>query len=255
MSGPADEISCSVDAHGVALVEIHRPPDNFFDVDLIRQLADTLEELASGPCRAVVLASEGKHFCAGARLAPDGRSGSGASQLYVEGLRLFRQPLPVVAAVQGAAVGGGLGLALAADFRVATPGSRFTANFARLGFHHGFGLSVTLPRVIGPQAASLLLLTGRRINGEEALRVGLCDQVVAPEDLRTTAGDLAREIAEAAPLAVGAIRATLRRGLVDEVTRAVEHEQAEQARLMKTEDWREGVRAAQERRPAVFTGR
>ena len=92
-------------------------------------------------------------------------------------LRLFAAPLPVVAAVQGAAIGGGCGLALSADFRVATPQSRFSANFARLGFHHGFALTVTLPAVVGRQAAADLLLTGRRVGGEEALALGLCDRL------------------------------------------------------------------------------
>src|SRR5439155_742096 len=80
--------------------------------------------------------------------------------------RLFAAAIPVVATVQGAAVGGGLGLALSADFRVASPDSRFWANFARLGFHHGFGMTVTLPALVGQQAALDLLYTGRRVPGE-----------------------------------------------------------------------------------------
>lgn len=253
---PPIDIACSIDDAGVAMVELRRPPDNFFDVELIARLADTFDELAAGGrCRAVVLASQGKNFCAGARLVPGGHKGSGASRLYDEALRLFRQPLPVVAAVQGAAIGGGLGLALAADFRIASPQSRFSANFARLGFHHGFGLSVTLPRLAGQQTAALLLLTGRRVDGETARRLGLCDDLVPAEELRPAAVDLAREIAGAAPLAVASIRATLRTGLADEVEAAVRREQAEQARLIGTDDWREGVAAARERRTPRFTGR
>ena len=104
------------------------------------------------------------------------------------------------------------------------PEARFAANFALLGFHPGFGISVTLPRVVGPQAALELLTTGRRIDGEEALRIGLADRLVPGGDLRSAARALAGEMAAAAPLAVRAIRATLRGTLADEVAAAVDHE-------------------------------
>lgn len=253
-----DDVAVEVGDDHVATLEIRRPPDNFFDADLICGLADTLEGLAAGDrgdVRAVVLCSAGRHFCAGANFGAGGRGENDAARLYREAVRLFRQPLPVVAAVQGAAVGGGLGLALAADFRVAAPEARFTANFALLGFHQGFGLSVTLPRVVGIQAATELLTTGRRIGGDEALRLGLADRLAPAEGLRAEARSLAAEMAAAAPLAVRAIRATLRAGLADEVAAAVDHERAEQERLMRTADFREGLSAVAERRPGRFAGR
>ena len=252
------DVGVEVGPDHVATVEIRRPPNNYFDAGLIRRLADALDALADGgegDVRAVVLCSQGRHFCAGANFGPGGRGEGDARTLYEQAVRLFRQPLPVVAAVQGAAVGGGLGLALAADFRVASPEARFTANFARLGFHHGFGLSVTLPRVVGPQAALELMTTGRRIGGEEAHRRGLADRLVPAEGLRDGAGALAAEIAASAPLAVRSIRATLRADLADRVAEAVAHERAEQERLMHTADFREGVAAVAERRPGNFTGR
>ena len=241
----------------VATIEIQRPPNNFFDTMLITAIADALGELAEHTtCRAVVLCSAGRHFCAGADFSggdsPADRTGP---NLYQEGARLFDQPLPVIAAVQGAAIGGGLGLALAADFRVAAPEARFAANFAQLGFHHGFGLTVTLPRAVGEQAAQDLLYTGRRIDGAEALRLGLCDRLVAADELRATARAWAAEIATSAPLAVRSIRHTMRGRLAQEVRAALAHERVEQDRLMTTDDWREGVAAVTERRPARFTGR
>jgi 2-(1,2-epoxy-1,2-dihydrophenyl)acetyl-CoA isomerase len=157
-----------------------------------------------------------------------------------------------VAAIQGGAIGGGLGLALAADFRVATPESRFAANFSLLGLHHGFGLSVTLPLVVGHQAATELLYTGQRIDGERAAGLGLCDRLVPIDELRSTATALAAEIAAAAPLAVRSIRDTLRGPLAEQVRAAVRRERAEQERLQRTSDFREGVKAARERRPARF---
>src|SRR6185436_1909247 len=144
--------------------------------------------------------------------------------LYSEAVRLFRCKKPVVAAIQGAAIGGGFGLALVADFRVASPDARFGANFVKLGIHPGFGLTHTLPRVIGQQKAALMFLTGRRLTGEEALAWGLVDKLVAPESLRAEAMGLAQEIAENAPLAVQSTRATLRGDLGDKVQAQTDHE-------------------------------
>jgi enoyl-CoA hydratase/carnithine racemase len=245
----------TVERHGdhVGLVCIHRPPNNYFDTALIDAVATAYEELdRSGWCRAVVLASEGRHFCAGLDFAAN--AGQDIAALYGAALRLFAAPLPVVAAVQGAAIGGGCGLALSADFRVATPNSRFSANFARLGFHHGFALTVTLPATIGRQAAADLLLTGRRVGGEDALPLGLCDRLADDGDLRDRALAYAGELAAAGPLAVRSIRATLRRDMVEAARLAMEHECAEQLRLRDSADFDEGVRAAAERREPRFSG-
>src|ERR1700733_3385578 len=196
----------------VAFVELHRPPDNYFDLTLIRSLADAYQALDADPrCRAIVLCAEGKHFCAGASLGSDDNGlHGGPGALYREAIRLFEAGKPVVAAVHGAAIGGGLGLACSADFRVGCPEARFAANFARLGFHHGFGLSVTLPLIVGHQQALDLLYTGRRIGGEEAQQMGLCDRLVAGREVRASARDLAADIAASAPLAVRSIRHTMR---------------------------------------------
>ncbi len=252
------DVGVEVGSDFVALVEIRRPPANFFDLALIDDLAEVFERLdADSGCRAIVLASEGKHFCAGADFSGSGPADADDSgrHLYDAAVRLFATRTPVVAAVQGAAVGGGLGLALMPDFRVAAPEARFSANFARLGFHHGFGLSVTLPRLVGPQAAAELLYTGRRIKGEEALALGLCDRLAPLERLRDEARALAGEIAGSAPLAVASIRETLRGGLADEIRTATDREKAEQDRLRRTDDFREGVRAMSDRRPPKFEGR
>jgi len=241
----------------VAVVEIQRAPNNFFDEVLIRSIATAFEDLdGDDNCRSIVLGSAGKHFCAGANfMAPAGsgqRTDPGA--LYQQGVRLFRTGKPIVAAIQGAAVGGGLGLALMADFRVACEESRFSANFTRLGFHPGFGLTVTLAEVIGKQNANLMLLTGRRIKGGEALQMGLADVLVPLADVRSAAVDLAREIATSAPLAVQSTRATVRVGLADRVALATDHELAEQTRLRLTDDYREGILAMDERRTPDFKG-
>jgi 2-(1,2-epoxy-1,2-dihydrophenyl)acetyl-CoA isomerase len=275
--GPFGDVSVAFgDAAHVATVEIHRPPANFFDAELISSIAEAFEALDTDPrCRAIVLCSEGKHFCAGALFTPaDPVDGQGTAEgaaalssdslsdfggpalLYREAIRLFEAKTPVVAAVQGAAIGGGLGLACAADFRVGWEGSRFSANFARLGFHQGFGLSVTLPRIVGDQRALELLYTGKRLRGDEAHAIGLCDRLAPREEaLRDVATELAAEIASSAPLAVTSIRETMRGHLVSEVRSATAREATEQERLRTTSDWLEGIRATSERRPPRFEGR
>jgi enoyl-CoA hydratase/carnithine racemase len=255
-AGQGPELTVEMAEDHVATIEFSRPPSNFFSVNLIRQIADACDELATDSrCRAIVLCSAGRVFCAGADFGgahavgtPDG------SHLYDHAIRLFEQRLPVVAAVQGAAVGGGLGLALAADFRVTVPEARFAANFALLGIHHGFALTVTLPAAIGQQAALDLLYTGRRIGGDEAFRIGLADRLAEPGQARAQAHALAAQIAAAAPLAVRSIRATMRAELAVSARAAMSRERAEQEQLMQTADWKEGVAAVSQRRPARFSG-
>ncbi|HWC39477.1 MAG TPA: enoyl-CoA hydratase/isomerase family protein [Acidimicrobiales bacterium] len=249
----------------VALIEMRRPPHNFFSPELVEAVADALEGFDDDPAvRAAVLAAEGRSFCAGANLSGNGggvetdvgpTSTPVTARLYEGAARLCAVATPVVAAVHGPAIGGGLGLALTASMRVTCPEARFSANFAKLGIHHGFGLSTTLPELVGPSRAALVLLTGRRFTGEEATSLGLADVCVPADQVRTSAIALAGEIAENAPLAVKAINRTLRAGLADRVRAATAHEAAEQARLGATRDAREGLLAVSERRPGSFTGR
>jgi enoyl-CoA hydratase/carnithine racemase len=236
----------------VAVVEMRRPPHNYFDVELMNALGQIFEDVdEDASLRAIVLAAQGSSFCAGADFnTPGGPS----RDVYPAAARLFATRKPVVAAIQGPAIGGGMGLALVADFRVAAPEARLAANFVKLGIHPGFGLTHTLPRLIGVQKASLLLYTGRRLNGEQALAWGLVDELVDKSELRGVAMKLAGEIAEAAPLAVIATRATLRQGLFDAFRDQVRHESDEQTRLLDTTDAREGVLAVTERRPGRFIG-
>lgn len=256
--GTFGDVHVTLDGH-VATAEIRRPPNNFFDLPLITSLSEAFEALPADGARAIVMCSEGKNFCAGANFHGDGDATADESRpglhLYDEAARLFATPLPVVAAVQGAAVGGGLGLACMPDFRVAAPEARFSANFSRLGFHHGFGLTVTLPDIVGQQKALDLLYTGRRVKGDEALEIGLADKLVPLDQVRDAAAELATEIAKSAPLAVHSIRQTFRGDLPHRIRVATDREKAEQDRLRRSADFKEGVKAMGERRDPVFTGR
>lgn len=250
-------ISQSRDAHVVTLT-LRRGPHNFVDADTMRDLADRLAALDDdADCRAIVLAAEGKSFCAGADFSgvPSGGQAVDPADFYTHAMRLFDAQKPLVAAVQGAAVGAGVGLALVADFRVSCAQARFSVNFNRLGFHPGFGLSHTLPRLIGMQQASMLFYTGRRIDGTEALAIGLVDELVTTDEVLARAQALAQEIAGSAPLAVQSTRATLRAGCAQDVRAMNQRELAEQQVQFLSEDFREGVKAMAERRTPRFTGR
>jgi enoyl-CoA hydratase/carnithine racemase len=239
------DLNLTIDGY-IATLEIQRPPHNYFDLPLIESIADALEYVdRETDVRAVMLCADGKSFCAGAQLGraaegpPPTGNRTGRAHLYREAVRIFEAGTPIVAAVQGNAIGGGLGVAMAADFRVATPDSVLTANFVQLGFHPGFALTATLPRIVGQQAAWRMLLTGERLSGEQALRIGLVDELAPVEQLRERALALCAQLASAAPLAMRSARRTVRRGLADEVRQAVDTE---------------GVKATAERRAPKFLG-
>lgn len=241
----------------VRVLEMRRGPFNYLNVELLTELADALDRLDAMPdCRAIVLAAEGKAFSAGADFSTKGDDAAqDTGRFYAQAMRLFRSAKPIVAAVHGAAVGAGLGLAVAADFRVTCRDARFSANFNRLGFHPGFGLSLTLPRLVGGQQAALLFYTGCRIDGTEAHRIGLADVLVDPADVRAAALALAGEIATSAPLAVESTRAALRGNLAEETYAANQKELSIQQGQFATEDFKEGVAAMAARRTPQFMRR
>ena len=253
-------VTTTIDGH-VATVTFVNPSHNHATQAMIEAIGAAFDAADADPAvRAILLRSDGRVFCAGADLinanpVADGVVPGARNPFYVAAARLFAVKTPVVAAIQGAAVGAGLGLALVADFRVASPQARFVANFVQIGFHPGFGISAVLERVVGRQRALLMALTARRVRGDEAGAWGLADVVVPAHDLHDTALGLAREIAAGAPLAVASTRATMRGDLHALVLAQTDHELTEQAWLQGTDDFAEGVRAVAERRPGRFVGR
>ncbi|MFK0087327.1 enoyl-CoA hydratase/isomerase family protein [Pseudomonas sp. NPDC090755] len=253
---PGRGLALDLQGH-IATLTFNRPPLNFFDKELISDMVSALNYLdQQAHCRVVILQADGPTFCAGADFSGGATTFDPAlpRALYQQAVQLFRTRKPLIVVVEGAAIGGGLGLAMVGDFRVTSEKARFSANFNRLGIHQGFGLSVTLPRLVGVQMASLLIATGRRINGREALRIGLADVLAEPGCERQAARELAAEIALSAPLAVMSSRETLRMGLADAVEAILDREASEQQWQVATDDFVEGNKAAAERRDPHFVG-
>ena len=245
----------------IGTIRFSCPPYNHVSVELLQAMAAQILALDEvDDCRVVILRSEGKVFCAGADFNEGGDFAADDDDaavlgLYAQAARLYSNRKPIIAIVQGAAIGAGLGLALVADFRIGSEQSRFAANFVKLGFHAGFGISTRLPEIVGQQNAARMLLTGERVAGATALDWGLIDILAATEHLEQSAVNFARQIAENAPLAVEATRATLRADVANRVQLATSYEAAVQSRLKKTEDFAEGVQAVAQRRPGQFKRR
>jgi enoyl-CoA hydratase/carnithine racemase len=175
--------------------------------------------------------------------------------MYEPFLSLLDVAVPVIGALNGHAVGGGFGLALVCDLRVGAREAKYGANFVRLGLAPGMAISYLLPRIVGLPRANELLLTGRLVDGAEAERLGILNRAVAAADVLSTAMEMARAIAEAAPLAVRATKAAIRRGLALHVREAAHAEAFAQAETLATSDAAEGIAALLAKRPPQFTGR
>ncbi len=217
---------------------------------------------ADAVARVVLVRGEGEAFSAGGDLAmlaarahlPEAENRAAMRTFYADFLSVRTLRVPTLAVLAGPAIGAGLCLALACDLRIAAAGAKLAASFVRLGLHPGMGATYLLPRLIGPAAATELLLTGRAIDAEEALRLGLVNQVHPRDTLDVAARALAAQIAAAAPLAVAQTKATLAAAIDRELEAALDREAAAQAIDFGTADLREALQAVAERRPSRFRG-
>lgn len=238
MSGDERVRVAKANADGVASVTMRGTAENYLTVFLLRELADALEELAADPgCGAIVVRSEGKHFCAGRDWGSVRDPEDTANAIYAVAPRLVAVAKPWVAELTGGSIGVGLGVAMCADYRVAADTAYLWPKFVSIGIHHGFGLTATLPAVVGRQRATEMLSTGRRISAPEALRVGLFDAVAPVADIENAAREFAGALAAQPREALAAIRGTLRGPLIDEFEDAIAREQTAQARLYESRDF------------------
>ncbi len=248
--------------NGIALIQLNRPENrNSMDKETLPAFKAALDRVKEDrDLRCLVITGSGSSFCGGA----DFNSGvldKGEMPLNESLLEVYRPflevgsvKIPVIGALNGHAVGGGLGLALMCDIRVANAGARYGANFARLGLHSGLAISYVLPRLVGLARANELLFTGRIFTGEEALGMGLVNYALPGEAVLGRAMDLAREIAACAPYAVRMMKQSIYHGLDWAVEDAARQEAVIQSRTFEMNDAREGIAALLEKRDPEFTG-
>jgi len=257
-----DDILLDVE-DGVGTVTLNRPDHlNTLAIPTVGQLVDGLAEMAAtDDVRVVVLAGNGRRFCAGADQAEmverDPQAWEPIVRRYLDPVRaIVAMDKPVIAALHGDAVGGGLGLALACDFRIAAEGIRMGAPFTPIGLA-GCDMSAGwfLPRLVGLGTATDLMFTGRLVEADEALEIGLVHRVVSPGKFEGEVSALARQLAAGAPIAHRWTKRAIHRSLGVDMDAEFEFEIFAQVQCIQSEDHREGVRAFKEKRVPVFQGR
>lgn len=248
---------------GVAWLTLNRPERlNALNPQLVTELRDFFAGLPDDPAlRVVVMRGAGRAFCAGLDLREPGAAGTGVSaglrsqRRISEIVQLMRRaPQPIVALVHGAACGGGFALALGSDVRIAGESARMNAAFIRIGLSAcDVGVSYFLPRLVGASLASELLLTGRFIEADRALRVGLVSQVVPDAELEAAARPLVEEMLATTPLGLRltkeCLNASIDAGSLEQV---IAMEDRNQILCVQTQDFREGVSAFLEKRPPTY---
>lgn len=249
----------------VAVLTLNRPrAKNALNAALLGALAEGLTRAAQAPdVRAVLVTGNGGAFCSGADLKSamaDVQGDFGAMDTAIDKYHaiiraIVGAPKPVIAAVDGAAVGFGCDLALACDLRIASTEAYFQEKFVKIGLMPDGGGTFWLPRLVGMARAMELMLTGDPVSGPRALEMGLVNRVVAPASLRDEALALARSLAKGPPLAFGEIKAAVRASFAGTIDQALDREKAGQLKCLVSSDCMEGVMAWMEKRDPNFTGR
>jgi enoyl-CoA hydratase/carnithine racemase len=250
---------------GIGTILLNRPArKNAFTLDMVDGWAQLLEEAEADPAvRALIVTGAGDAFCSGidldtidpAVLTPLDRKRQLTDRIHRVALTLDGMSTPVIAALNGSAVGAGLDMALMCDMRIAARSARLSEGYVRVGLVPGDGGCYYLPRLVGTAKALELLLTGEFVDGEEAARIGMVNQVVDDDQLLDATRILARKIASAPPVAVGMIkRATYQSARIDLRT-ALDLVSSHFGVIVTTEDSQEAMTAFRERRPGVFNGR
>jgi 2-(1,2-epoxy-1,2-dihydrophenyl)acetyl-CoA isomerase len=251
---------------GIALLVLNRPDRlNSFTTKMYRELSNRMNQIKKDDeIKVVIITGAGKGFCAGSdvsdRLAS--RVGKIGEENRFETLRptgavaldIADLDKPIIAAINGVAVGAGLSLALLSDIRLASDKARFGAVWINMGFIPDLGATYYLPRIVGMEKALELMLSGEVINAEEALRIGLVSRIVPHERLMTDAKELATKIAAGPSVAVELTKRGLRRALSNDLKTQLDYESYAQNLCRKTEDHKEAVQAFKEKRKPKFRG-
>jgi enoyl-CoA hydratase/carnithine racemase len=252
---------------GIATLTLNRPERlNALGGTLREDLHDAVTRASADPeVRVMVVTGAGKGFCSGGDVKAMNEANEGQrTRPLMDKIAPSRDrtlfalrdaPQPIIAAVNGAAAGAGMNLALACDIRIASTAAKFSQAFVRRGLHPDWGGTYFLPRAVGMAKACELIFTGDVIDAPEALRLGLVSKLVAPEELMPTAYDLARKIAAGPPVAIRLAKRALHRNAESDLPSALEFETFAQNVCSETEDAREGIRAFVEKRAPVFRGR
>lgn len=247
-----------VDREGAtAIVTIDHPPANAIGGAVVAGLAEALSEAEDdSSCRALIVTGNGpKFFSAGADIKEFGGGSSGLGGAMDLTLRFEHSRLPVIAAINGIAFGGGCELCLACDIRVAASTARFGQPEIKIGIIPGWGGTQRLPRLIGKAHATELLLSGEPIDAQQALHVGLVSEVVEPDSLMDAARRWAEQLGSRAPLALAATKRAMLEGAPLPIPEALQVEQQEFAALFSTEDAAEGISAFLQKRQPEWKGR
>src|SRR5262245_48321485 len=262
-----EHIELTRDGH-VATLTLNRPEArNAMTPAMGQEVRSAVEEVRADPdLRVLVVTGAGKAFSGGgdlgmlardAGVSDSGGHGMGGPprEFYRRFLSICSLPIPTIAAINGHAIGAGLCFALACDMRIAVTDAKMGMTFTKLGIHPGMGASYFLPRLIGTARACELLFSGRIIDAAEAARLGILNRVVEREAFPVAVGELAAEIAAAAPIAVRMVKRALYRGVESSLDDAIDLESMQQAATFQTADAREGVKAVLDKREPKFAGR
>lgn len=263
-----EHIGLKPEEDGVVILSIKNPPTNALSTAVIRELGEAIQEIGKNrDYRAVVLTGDGQYFSVGAdvkemaAMALSGNFLAEAPKVVAKGHEVYSSleaiPQPVIAAINGMALGGGLELALSADIRIAGDSTKLGAPEVTLGLIPAYGGTQRLPRLVGLAKANELIFTGSLIPGPEALRIGLVNKVVpAGQELRA-ARDLAHTIgSKCSPPAVSAAKASIRQGLAKPLSEGLKSEaEIFEKRVLTTEDLAEGITAFSEKRPPKYKGK
>ena len=262
---PATHLRLDRPAPGVALLTLDNPDQRnaMSDAMTASWVAAVAELKADREVRAVVVTGEGSAFCSGGNTSwiasePDASVDHLRTRMlafYRAWLSIKELEVPTIAALNGAAIGAGLCVALACDLRYAASTARMGVPFVRLGMHAGMAGTWLLPNVVGPARARDLLLTGRVVDADEALRIGLVNGVSDPDALLDDALATAGQIAATAPIASRLTTLALRDGGHRDLESCLQWEAMAQPITLATADLQEGIRASQEKRAPVFEGR